>query len=212
MTRCILLLASLALAACSTRPAAPSAEAPQRAFPDMSGRTVMLLPVQSATPLIGRPATADSTAPATTLAGDALRAFDAELAFWLAERAGRVTWVAADAVERAADRATVLNVRPRDLPIRDFLRARLEAIGDPLYGDLRGLSMLVDARVALLPIGAVWIPEQDGTGRLHVALALIDTFGGRVLWQGVIAGDATAANDAAALAAAAQAIAARVQR
>jgi hypothetical protein len=212
VTRFILLLASLALVACSTRPAAPSAEAPQRAFPDMSGRTVMVLPVQSATPLIARPATADTTAASTTLAGDALRAFDAELAFWLAERAGRVTWVPADAVERAAGRAQVLNVRPRDLAIRDFLRARLDAIGDPLYGDLRGLSMLVDARVALLPIGAVWIPEQDGTGRLHVALALIDTFGGRVLWQGVIAGEPTPANDAAALAAATQAIAARVQR
>lgn len=172
----------------------------------------MLLPVQSATPLIAPPETADASRPVITLAGDQLRELDAELAFWLPDRAPRITWIAASAVERAADRAPVLNVRPRDLAIRDFLRARLESIGDPLYGDLRGLSMLVDARIALLPIGAVWIPEQDGRGRIHLALALIDTFGGRVVWQGVVAGEPTATYDAAAFAALAQAAAEMVRR
>ena len=213
MIRRFLVLLSLTLAACATtRAAPPSADERQRPFPDMGGRTVMLLPVQAATPLVAPPEAADTSRQSVTLSGDVLRELDAELAFWLADRAPRITWIDAAAVERAAERAPVLNVRPRDLAIRDFLRARLESIGDPLYGDLRGISMLVDARIALLPIGAVWIPERDGTGRIHLALALIDTFGGRVAWQGVIAGAPTAAIDAAAVAALAQATAETVRR
>jgi len=199
--------------ACSTvRPEPPSADVAQAPFPGVTGRSVMLLPLQAATPLVATPAAADTSRAPALLAASSLRAFDAELAFWLQERANGTTWVDAAAVERAAERSPMLDVRPRELPVRDFQRARLTSIGDPLFGNLHALSALLDARLALLPIGALWIEEQGGGGRIHVALALIDAFGGRVLWQGVVAGGKTAANDAAALAAAARAVADVVSR
>lgn len=203
----LLLLVAVAVCACSARPAPPSADAQQRPFPDIGGRTVMLLPVQRVTPIVGIPESADTARQAAPLSTDALAMLDAELAFWLPTSAARTRWVLPDAVERAALGAPTLDVRPHELPVYDFLRARLESIGDPLYGDLRKLGILMDARIALLPIGAVWIPEQGGAGRVHMAVALIDTFGGSVVWYGVVAGTAGAPGDAATVASAAQALA-----
>jgi hypothetical protein len=85
-------------------------------------------------------------------------------------------------------------------------------IGDPLYGELRRVAALMDARVALLPIGALWVEEQAGTGRVHLAAALIDTFGGDVVWYGVVAGHPGARGDPAVLASAAQALAVLIPR
>jgi hypothetical protein len=99
-----------------------------------------------------------------------------------------------------------------DLPVRDFQQSRLQSIGDPLYGDLRKIAVVTDARLALLPIGAVWIPEVGGSGRIHVAAALIDTLGGRVLWYGVAAGNAGQPDDPSAVASAARALTMQVPR
>jgi len=104
-----------------------------------------------------------------------------------------------------------MKLQLRDLPVRDFIRSRVESIGDPLYGDLRSIGLLADARIALLPIGALWIPETGGGGRIHLAVALIDTMGGRVFWQGVVASAAAASIDAAALASTAQALAQQIR-
>jgi hypothetical protein len=202
----------LTAAACSGRATPPSADTVQRAFPDIGGMTVMLLPVQMVTPMIGAPAGADTTKPPVPLSRDIIAGLEAELAYWLPERASRTRWVLPDAIVRAADRSPGLNVRPSDLPVRDFLRLRLESIGDPLYGELRKLNMLVDARIALLPIGAVWVPEQAGGGRVHLAVALIDTFGGNVVWYGIVAGSAGAFDDAAVAASTARALAGMIPR
>lgn len=164
----------------------------------------MLLPVQAAVPRVGIPAAADSAAPLSSAMRSAL---EGELAYWLPERAPRTRWVLPDAVDRAARRSPSLDVSARDLPVRDFAHARLESIGDPLYGDLRRLAVLTDARIALLPVGALWISEQPGIGRVHLAAALIDTFGGAVIWYGVVAGTAGAADDPAVAASTAQSLA-----
>jgi hypothetical protein len=172
----------------------------------------MLLPVQMVTPMMGAPAGADTTQPPIPLSPEAIATLEAELSYWLPERARRTRWVLPDAVVRAADRSPGLDVRPRELHVRDFQRARLESIGDPLYGDLRKLNMLVDARIALLPIGAIWVPELTGGGRVHMALALIDTFGGNVVWYGLVAGSAGAFDDPAVAASTAQALAEMIPR
>ncbi|HUF50039.1 MAG TPA: hypothetical protein VMN60_04365 [Longimicrobiales bacterium] len=209
-TRALLLLV-LWCAACA-RASPPSAELPQRPFPDMGGRAVMLLPLQNATPLVALTATADTTRAPAALDEPVRAAVEAELAYWLPSSGPRVQWVLPAAVERAVQRSPAIEVRVRDLAIRDFLRARMTQVGDPLYGELRRLAVLLDARYALLPIGAVWLPEQGGGGRIHVALALIDTLGGAVLWSGVAAGTAGAIDDPAVAASAAEAVARLIPR
>lgn len=195
---------ALLLCGCAQRPAPPSAEAPERPFPDMSGRTIMLLPVQPATPTMTLPAGAVAAQP---LSGDGRAMLEAELSFWLPEAAPRIRWVLPATIDQRAERSPTLEVRPRDLPVQDFLRARLQSIGDPLYGDLRKLALLMDVRPALLPIGAVWVQEAGGNGRVHLALALIDTTGGAVIWYGVVAGASGPRADAVTIASTAQALA-----
>jgi hypothetical protein len=197
-------------AGCAARVALPSADAGQRPFPDMGGRTVMLLPVQGAVPLVALPAAAEREP--VPLSDGERAALEAELAYWLPEQARRIRWVLPATIERAALRSPLLELRVRDLAVGDFQRARLETIGDPLYGELRRISALMDARPALLPVGAVWIPETGGTGRVHLAVALIDTFGGDVIWYGVVAGSPAAHGDATAVASTAQALARLISR
>jgi hypothetical protein len=194
----------LLLCGCGQRPAPPSADTLERPFPDMSGRTIMLLPVQAATPTVTPPAGAVA---ARALSSEGRAQLEAELSFWLPEAARRIRWVLPDAIDQRATRSPTLDVRARDLPVQDFLRARLQSIGDPLYGDLRKLALLMDVRPALLPIGAVWIEEAGGTGRVHLALALIDTTGGAVIWYGVVAGAPGARVDQSTIASTAQALA-----
>jgi hypothetical protein len=202
---------ALLLVACA-RPAPPSADVRQRLLPDLAGRTVMLLPVQGAAPTITLPATADAASPPVLLGADARAGLQAELSYWLAQAAARTRWVLPDAIERAVRQSPMIDVRVHELTVRDFQHARLESIGDPLYGELRRLAALTDARVALLPIGALWVSERDGTGRVHLAAALIDTLGGDVIWYGVVAGTPGARVDAATVASAAQALAGLIPR
>ncbi|MBR9988849.1 MAG: hypothetical protein KFH98_03785 [Gemmatimonadetes bacterium] len=200
------------IASCATSPAPPAADTPQQAFPDIGGQRVMLLPVQQVVPAISPPASADTTRPPRALSAESLRALEAELSYWVVEHAHRVSWVLPDAVERASSGSAALRINVRDLRVSDFQRSRLQSIGDPLYGDLRRIAAVTDARLALLPIGAVWIPEGVGTGRVHVAAALIDTMGGRVLWYGVAAGSIGAPDDPSVAASAARALAVQVPR
>lgn len=201
------------LAACASSPAPPAADTAQQPFPDIGGQRVMMLPVQQVVPAISPPATADTTRPMLALSSESLRAVEAELAYWLPEQAPRVRWVLPDALERAVQGSAALDgITVRDLPVRDFQRSRLQSIGDPLYGDLRRVAVVTDARLALLPIGAVWIPETTGAGRVHLAAALIDTMGGRVLWYGVAASSPGERDDPAVAASAARALALQVPR
>jgi hypothetical protein len=200
----------LLLAGCARMVAPPSADARQLPFPDIGGRTVMLLPVQAAVPVLSSPSTADPARAPVPLPPGLRAALEAELAYWLPERAARSRWLLPEAIERAVARSPLLDVRVRELTVRDFQRARLESIGDPLYGELRRVAVLMDARAALLPIGALWIPEAGGGGRVHLAVALIDTMGGQVIWQGVVAGSVGSLDDANVVASVAEAFAAMI--
>jgi hypothetical protein len=212
MWRCVLALALILAAGCSRAVSLPGADDVQRPFPDVGGQAVMVLPVQSGMPSIALPATAQPGAVPSLLSHEMRQALEGEVAFWLSERAPRVRWTAPAAVERAIQGGGRVDVDVRSLSVRDFQRSRLQSIGDPLYGELRRVGVLLDVRLALLPLGAVWITEQTGVGRVHISAVLIDTIGGDVLWQGVVAGAPGAYADAAAMASAAQALAQLVPR
>ncbi len=87
-----------------------------------------------------------------------------------------------------------------------FHRAEVRRIGGPLYSDLRGLGALVDARYALIPVAGGYVQRPAG-GRVEVAVAIIDTFGGDVLWFGVVGGEAGDAGSRAVVASAARSLA-----
>lgn len=176
----------LLAAACSGRQP-PSADRPAPPAPDLSGHSVMLLPVQP-----GRAGVPDG--------------LDAELAFWLTEHGPGVRWVLPDAIDAALARAPSLGIHPRALAVSVFHQAEVRNIGDPLFGDLRRLGALLEARFAILPVAAGYVTRAEGA-RVEVAAAIIDTLGGRVLWFGVVAGDVGEQATPALVASAAQALA-----
>jgi hypothetical protein len=198
VTRGTLLLLLLAgtLAACGGR-SLPAAEDRARPAPDLTGRRVMVLPVQTG-------AWRGVPVPGAVLEGAEL---DAELGFWLPERAPRVQWVLPPELDRALARSPGLGIDLRALAVGSFRRAEVRRIGDPLYGDLRRLNALVDARWALVPVAAAFVETPGADGRVEVAAALVDTVTGEVLWFGVAGGEAGRLADGAVIATAARALA-----
>lgn len=188
-------LALLALAgACGHRRVAPpTVDSPPSPPPDLGGRSVMVLPAQAA-----------ASTPASLAT-----AFDHEAAYWLADRAPRVKWTFPPQLEQALAEAPGLGIDVHALAVGQFSRMRVQSIGDPLFGDLRRLGAVADARYALLPTRLVLVPATPpATGvTLEVAAALIDTMGGDVLWFGVVRGETGDVQDAAVPATAARALA-----
>lgn len=177
--------ALLLILACSSRQP-PSADRPAPPAPNLSGRSVMLLPVQGGR---GVP-----------------EGLDAELSFWLPERGLGVNWVLPDAIDEVVARSPTLGIHPRSLEVSVFHYAEVRNIGDPLFGDLRRLGALVDARYAILPVAAGYVTRAEGV-RVEIAAAIIDTLGGRVLWFGVVGGETGDRAAPALVASAAQALA-----
>jgi hypothetical protein len=115
---------------------------------------------------------------------------DAELLFGLRARAEEVTWVAAEELDRALERSPSLQARTRGLPVGQFLAAEVLRIGDPLFGELYRLSVLVGAQVAVLPIRAELVRNPGDTDpRLRLTTALIETRSGIVGWFAILEGD-----------------------
>lgn len=167
---------------------APSPERAPRPAPALHGLTVMVLPVQA-----GRAPVAPG--------------LDAELEFWLAERAPGVKWIFPPALERSLTRSSIIEVPIHTLAVSSFHYAQVENIGDPLYGDLRRAGAVAGARYALLPVAGSYTPGSSEAGRVELAVALIDTMGGGVLWYGVVAGERGEPDDPATVATAARALA-----
>jgi hypothetical protein len=127
---------------------------------------------------------------------------DAEVAFGLRERGSGVNWVLPAEVEEVLARSPGLPSSLRGLPVGQFLAAEVRRVGDPLYGELRRLSALVDAEAVLLPVQASleMDPGPDPTVRLWTAL--IEPRTGRVLWFSVLDGQAFPVGDPRGLASA----------
>jgi hypothetical protein len=137
---------------------------------------------------------------------------DEEIAFWLRETTPRVDWVFPEAIQRALERSPSIGVRLDALAVSSFHRAEVRNIGDPLFGDLRALNALVDARYAVIPVAAAFVGDGTGGGRVEMNVALIDTVGGRVLWFGAVAGEPGAAGAPEVNASAARTLAQRFSR
>ena len=159
----------LVLAACggAGEPGAPPEPEPAPAPPQLAGQRVMLLPARAPAP----------------------EQLDAELAFWLTDRAPTVDWVPPDELQRVADRTPAWRMQLKGLP-RPVVRlgGGERRVRDPLYGALRQLGAVVDARYAVVPVTVAEHPDSVGV-RLSLAMAVVDIRGGRVLWLHTTAGE-----------------------
>jgi hypothetical protein len=182
--------------ACASSASPPTVEESLAAPPpSLTGSTVMVLPAQHG--------------PGGGLSDEPVPGLDAEISFWLSERARRVSWVFPEALERILARSPSLDIDIHALAVSAFHRAEVRNIGDPLFGNLNALGALTSARAALVPVAAAWSADSTGTGRVRVNLALIDNRTGRVIWFGLARGEpgpegsrevaATAAESIAAL-------------
>jgi len=182
----------LLAAACSHHVAPPTPGTGTTPPPPLAGRPVMVLPVQ---PTVG---------PGI----QAVPGLDADIAYFLSERAASVHWILPAELERALRNSPTLNIHPGELAVAGLRRARLERIGEPLFTDLRNLGLLVDARWALLPYAGGYVAgAADGAGRVELQLALIDTSDGDVVWLGAVAGQPGPAGSPLVSASAASALA-----
>jgi len=183
----LLVLASVMALGCGG-PGAPPAPGDSRGgVPDLTGVRVMAFPVQSTVGVTG-----DATA---------------ELAFALDARAPGVAWIGPAEMRSAADRSPGLDVSVDRLPVNIFLRQEVRRVGDPLFGNLRRMAALTDAEAALIPVRVAYAPVPagepgSGEGRVEVMATLLDVGSGRVVWFGVVAGEAGDPDDPATLASA----------
>jgi hypothetical protein len=189
----------VAQGACSKRAPPPTPETTASAPPpSLTGATVMLLPAQPG--------------PGGSIAREPVPGLDAELAFWLAERAPRVSWVFPEEIERILARSPSIEIDLHALAVSSFHAAQVRNIGDPLFGDLNRLGALTNSRAALVPVAAGWIGDGAGSGAVQVSLALIDNRTGRVIWYGVAEGEPGPEGSREVAASAAEAVAALVSR
>lgn len=196
------MLLTFAAGACGFgRSAPPGAGESRGGIPDLAGMEVMVFPVQSSSGVRG-----DATA---------------ELVFALGDRAPDVAWVFPDELRAVAARSPALDVEVDRLPVGIFMRAEVRRVGDPLFGNLFRLASVTNARAALIPVAARYRDPDAGdpadssnvtSGTVEVTAALTDVGSGRVLWFGVVAGQAADRSDPVALASAMDALARRFGR
>lgn len=181
-TGACLLVCGAALA-CGGGPAPPPEPGVSRGTPpDLRGARVMLLPVQQSAGIIGDP--------------------DAELAFGLQDRGRDVEWVLPAEVDEILARSPGISASTRGLPVGAFAMAEVNRIGDPLYGELRRMAVLVNAEAILLPVRAYTAVEEGQSPRILVMATLIEPVTGRVLWFAISEGDAFPPGDPRGLASA----------
>jgi hypothetical protein len=165
-----MVLAVLVMQACGGGGgAAPEAGGMRGFVPDLRGRRVMVYPVQIRQ---GVP-------------GDV----DPEIAFAFRDRGSEIEWVFPEELRAALERAPVVQSRVDGLPVSMFLGAEVDRVGDPLYGQIRRLSELVNSDIAIIPVtvrsGAEGVA---GVSVVEVVSAILDVRTGRVMWTGVVAG------------------------
>lgn len=183
---------------------------PVPGFGILGGQRVLVLPVHYVQPVdggwVGGAASADQ----------ALRHANAEIAFALGERRSTTTWVVAEEIAAAVQRQPAMGVHIYGLsadPVRRSALGRADRVGDPLYGEIRRLAALMDARYAVFPV-ELWYesaPAGHG-GEGHAALwtLLLDARTGFVLWSGMVRGSPGPAGSEATVARTAEALARQV--
>lgn len=170
---------------CGSRAEPPAPGETRGGVPDLRGRSVLVYPIQ----LLSR-------VPADT-------SVDAEVAHALRTRGSAVNWIFPAQAEEALRRSPGLRAHTRDLPVRVFLQAEVQRIGDPLFGEVDRLATLMGADVALLPVELAY--GEGGAYNLSAALVRVRT--GHVLWFGILEGAEGDPGDPAALASVAEELA-----
>lgn len=172
---------ALVLGALSALPACgggsgPGEPAPPPPPPDLTGARVMLLPVRTGSP-----------------AG-----LDAELRFWLTDRAPNTTWILPDELQRAADRSPAWRVDLAALPrpVAEIGGGQYQ-VKDPLYSAIRRLGAVEDTNVALVPVAVREVATETGPV-LELMAAVVDVRAGRVAWLGTVRGQPTGGEASAA--------------
>jgi len=194
--------AALALAAAACAPHAAPAQASAAPKPaqavaamDLSGQKVLVLPVQAVS---GIPQTRD----------DATR----ELLFALGERDTRTQWLDPERLRAALRRTPGYADDPDALPAESFQHHRERYMQGGLGSIVRRYSALMDTRLVLIPQAAQWLPAADsvGGGFIRLSAVMVDARSSNVVWYGEADGQRRPQPDAAALATAAAALAARM--
>jgi hypothetical protein len=180
------------------------ARAQQKAASLAVGVPVTVLPLQTAWP------TPSGAWPGGANSLQALvDAFDSEVDFALSEQRATTSWKGPGAVVSMVQRNPLLKVDPERLAYEGLDGKEDKKFKDPIYeplhGQLRSLSALLDTRVVALPLRLVYVPADSvapgehqvagaqpdsapADGHAQVRIALIDTRSGQVLWRGWIAG------------------------
>lgn len=183
MRRAILLVTVAILGCGGGSTPAPLPGQARGVAPDLRGSRVVVLPVQQNLGVPGN--------------------LDAELSFALRDRGPDVEWVSEEEVQEILRRSPAVQAQTRGLPVGAFLVGEVDRVGDPLYGQLRRISSLVDAHGILVPVRASLEPAGGVEGaepRVRIQAALIEPRTGRVLWFGVEESGDFAADDPRALA------------
>jgi len=189
----VLLVVVLLPLACGGGAAPPPQAGTQMGLvPDLRGVRVMMLPVQSQRGLGGMDP-------------------EPEVVFALTARSSEVLWVEPEELRRVAQRTPGLDLAVDRLPVGIFLQAEVERVGDPLFGHLRRLSAITNADLAFIPVEVRYrAMAEDRPGAVEIAATLIHTRTGRVVWFGIVEGQDATTTDRAAVASAAERLAARI--
>lgn len=184
-----MLLATVLAHGCGGTGEAPAAGDFAGFIPDLRGERVMVFPVQIRS---GVP-------------GDA----DPEIEFALRSRSEEVEWIFPDELESALARSPSVDSSVRGLPVGFFLRAEVQRVGDPLFGQLLRLGALANSQIALIPVTVR--PGAEGVGGasvVEIVATILDVRSGRVIWFGVVAGRPGSVADFGSVASAVEALAA----
>jgi hypothetical protein len=180
------------LAACGPRTVSrPEAGYERGAVPDVAGTQVIVLPLQ--------------------IGADEYPDLDHEIEYAFGDVGADVAWVFPAELRAALSRNPGMDLSVDNLPVRDFLLGELRRVGDPLFGDLYRLGVLMQASYVLIPVEAH--ANRGGQGvSLELTAALVEARSGYVRWFGVVEGGEGAPGDVYVSATAADALARRVAR
>lgn len=153
-------------AACASNPAPPAPGDVRGGIPDLRGHRVLVLPVQLREGVPG----------SVTI--------DEEIAYALPARSERVSWVFPAEVESILRRSPGITASLYGLQVGIFQQAEVNRIGDPLYGEIRQLTTLAGADVALIPVALAY-----AEGAYNLTVALVSPVTGQVLWFAILQGE-----------------------
>lgn len=208
--RALCLLGAVWVSAACGRGSGGDGPMPAPGFGVLGGQRVLVLPVHYVQPVdegwVGGAASADQ----------ALRQANAEIAFALREQKSTTQWVVAGEIAAAVERQPAMGVHIYGLsadPVRRSALGRADRVRDPLYGEIRRLAALMDARYAVFPVELWYEPGPTGygaEGRAALWTVLLDVRTGFVLWSGMVRGSPGPAGSEATVARAAEALARQV--